>query len=156
MRRTNEIRPIGRVVSVFKNPEELEFACEEGLHTEMESEIVLRSDLRPALEGLKEFSHIWVIYMLDRARKTEMRTHPGPPKIKDLPKVGVFASRSQYRPNHLALRLVELLEIDGNRLIVRGLDAINNSPVLDIKPYVPYFDLPEKPRVADWYRWWIR
>jgi tRNA-Thr(GGU) m(6)t(6)A37 methyltransferase TsaA len=151
-----EVKPIGRVSSIYRKPEEVHFACEEGLHADTESEIVLRSDLRPALEGLEEFSHIWVIYRLDRARRTEVRTHPGPPEMKDLPRVGVFASRSQYRPNHIALRLVELVEIRENRLVVRGLDAINNSPVLDIKPYVPYFDLPENPRVADWYRWWMK
>jgi tRNA-Thr(GGU) m(6)t(6)A37 methyltransferase TsaA len=156
MKRTNDIKPIGRIVSVFRKPEELHFACEEGLHAEIESEIVLRNDLRPALEGLEEFSHIWVIYKLDKARRTEIKTRPGPPNIRDLPKVGVFASRSQYRPNHIALRLVELVAVRGNRLEVRGLDAINNSQVLDIKPYVPFFDLPENPRVADWYSRWIR
>lgn len=151
----HEIKPIGKVVSVYRTPEEAHVACEEGLHADIESEIVLRNDLRPALLGLKEFSHLWIIYRLDRARRTEIRTHPGPPKIRDLPKVGVFASRSQYRPNHIALRLVELVEINGNRLLVRGLDAIDNSPVLDIKPYIPFFDQPKNPRVADWYRWWL-
>jgi tRNA-Thr(GGU) m(6)t(6)A37 methyltransferase TsaA len=156
MDRVNGIRPIGRVVSIFRKAEEVHIACEEGLHSEIESEIALRNDLRPALEGLKEFSHIWVIYGLERAMKTEIKAHPGFPDIRDLPKVGVFASRSQYRPNHLALRLVELVEVRGRKLIVRGLDAINNSPVLDIKPYVPYYDLPENPRVADWYSRWFK
>lgn len=156
MRRNSEIRPIGKISSIFRNPEELRFACEDGLHTHTESEIVLRRDLAPALEGLEEFSHIWVIYKLGKADRVEIRTHPGPPKIKDLPKVGVFASRSQYRPNHIALRLVELVNVKGNRLEVRGLDAINNSEVLDIKPYIPQFDRPEKIRVADWYGRWMK
>ena len=68
----------------------------------------------------------------------------------------MFASRSQYRPNHIALRLVELVKVKGNRLEVRGLDAINNSEVLDIKPYIPQFDRPEKIRVADWYDRWMK
>lgn len=156
MKRRSEIRPIGKIISMFRNPEELRFACEDGLHTDTDSEIVLRNDLAPALEGIGEFSHIWVIYKLGKAERVEIRTRPGPPSIKDLPKVGVFASRSQYRPNHIALRLVELVGVRGNRLEVRGLDAINNSEVLDIKPYIPQFDRPEKPRVADWYGRWMK
>jgi tRNA-Thr(GGU) m(6)t(6)A37 methyltransferase TsaA len=156
MRRRSEIRPIGKIVSMFRNPEELHFACEGGLHTDTDSEIMLRKDLAPALEGLEGFSHIWVIYKLCKAERVEIKTHPGPPSIKDLPKVGVFASRSQYRPNHIALRLVELVEVNGNSLKVRGLDAINNSSVLDIKPYIPQFDRPDKPRVADWYGRWMK
>jgi len=79
--------------------------------------------------------------------------HPGPPSIKDLPKVGVFASRSQYRPNPIALKLVKLVKVRNNKLYVQGLDAIDDSPVLDIKPYIPGFDKPEKVKIANWYNW---
>jgi len=99
------------------------------------------------------FSHIFVIFHLDKVKKTELITHPGPPTIKSLPKVGIFASRSQYRPNPIALRLVKLLRIEGNILHVEGLDAINNSRVLDIKPYVRGFDRPEEYETAPWYNW---
>ena len=79
-------------------------------------------------------------------------THPGPPDI-ELPKVGVFASRSQYRPNHIALRLVRIVKVEDNVVFVEGLDAINGSKVLDIKPYVPGFDRPKEYSVANWYTW---
>lgn len=82
-----------------------------------------------------------------------MLTHPGPPGVKDIPKVGVFASRSQYRPNPIALRLVKLIRIQENILHVEGLDAINESVVLDIKPYIDGFDRPGEFKVADWYSW---
>ncbi|UCD07379.1 MAG: tRNA (N6-threonylcarbamoyladenosine(37)-N6)-methyltransferase TrmO [Candidatus Aenigmatarchaeota archaeon] len=156
MKRRDEIRPIGKVASMFRDLKEIEIAYEDDMHLDIESEIVLRNDLRPALKGLKEFSHIWVIYGLERTGRVEIKTRPGPPEMRDLPKIGVFASRSQYRPNHLVLRLVELLNVKNNKLVVKGLDAINNSPVLDIKPYVPYYDLPKNPKVANWYSKWIK
>jgi tRNA-Thr(GGU) m(6)t(6)A37 methyltransferase TsaA len=156
MERINEIRPIGRVFSAFRNHEEAKIANEENLQREMESEIVIRNELVPALEGLEEFSHVWIIYGLENTMKTELKTRPDPPETRDLPRIGVFASRSKYRPNHLVLRLVELVGINNNRLVVRGLDAVNNSPILDIQPYIPCFDRPENPRVADWYDRWMR
>lgn len=156
MRRKSEIRPIGKVVSMFRNLHEVEVAFEEDLHVDTESEIVLRNDLVPALEGLEEFSHIWVIYGLERTSRVDIRTRPVPREIRDIPKIGVFASKSHYRPNHIVMRLVELVKVKNNRIMVRGLDAVNNSPVLDIQPYVPYFDMPDNPRVADWYARWMK
>jgi len=144
---------IGTIRSKFKNPEELVFACEKGLDTDTESEIIIDEHLEEGLTGLKEFSHIFIIYFLNQADKIELSTHPGPPSETSLPKVGVFASRSQYRPNHIALRLAKLLNINGNRIRVRGLDAVNGSPVLDIKPYVKGFDRPENFKTAYWYDW---
>ncbi|MCX8179732.1 MAG: SAM-dependent methyltransferase [Candidatus Aenigmarchaeota archaeon] len=82
-----------------------------------------------------------------------METYPAPMTIKNLPKVGVFASRSQYRPNKIALRLVKLEKIEKNVLYVKGLDAINKTPVIDIKPYIKEFDRPLKFKQAPWYCW---
>ena len=90
---------------------------------------------------------------MNKINTIELITHPGPPSIKDLPKVGVFASRSQHRPNPIALKLVKLIKIEKNKVHVQGLDAINNSPVLDIKPYISGFDKPEKVKIASWYNW---
>lgn len=145
--------PIGVIKSPFENPEDLIFACEKGLNTKTISTITLDEKLEEGLYGMNEFSHVFVIYFLDRANKIELLTHPGPPTETELPKVGVFASRSQFRPNHIALRLVKLLEIEGNKLRVEGLDAINGSKVLDIKPYVHGFDRPKHFKTANWYDW---
>jgi tRNA-Thr(GGU) m(6)t(6)A37 methyltransferase TsaA len=147
-----EFRPIGFVKSGFKKPAELIFACEKGLLAETRSSVVIDEEFSGGLRGLKKFSHAFIIYNLHKARGVEMITHPGPPSIS-LPKVGVFASRSQKRPNKIALRLVEITGVKGNVLDVRGLDAINGSPVLDIKPYVPGFDRPGKFKNAPWYNW---
>lgn len=143
---------IGRVESDYKNPEDLIFACEKGLETDTYSKIIVDKRYQDGLEGLQEFSHLFVMFYLDKATKLEISTHPGPPDI-DLPKVGVFASRSQYRPNHIALRLVRILKVEDRIVHVRGLDAINGSKVIDLKPYVPGFDRPEDFRVAPWYTW---
>lgn len=147
------LKPIGAVKSDFKNPKDLHFACEKGRLAETQSRIVIGKEFCRGLKGLEKFSNLWVLYHLHKAGRTEMVTHPGPPDIKNLPRVGIFASRSQYRPNHLALRLVDLVKISGNEITVKSLDAIDGSPVLDIKPYIPHFDKTESERIAEWYKW---
>ena len=148
-----ELKDIGRVRSAFRKPEDLHFACEKGVMVDTESEIIINDEFSECLKGLDSFSHLWIIYLLHEADRIELETHPGPPKIEDLPKVGVFASRSQYRPNHIALRLVRLEKVGLGNLLVKGLDAIDNTPVLDIKPFVPHFDRADGERIARWYEW---
>jgi len=148
-----ELKPIGEVKSCFKNPQDLHFACEKGRLADTESRILIDKDFAEGLEGLEEFSHIWVIYHLHNANRIELTTYPGPPNIKNLTNVGVFASRSQHRPNHLALRMAGLIKINGMEMTVSGLDAIDGSPVLDIKPYIPFFDRAEIVRLAKFYEW---
>jgi tRNA-Thr(GGU) m(6)t(6)A37 methyltransferase TsaA len=96
---------------------------------------------------------LWVIYQLHEANRVELKTYPGPLSVKSLSKVGVFASRSQYRPNNIALRLAKIIEVRKNTIKVSGLDAIDGSPIMDIKPYISHFDRPEKFKEADWYKW---
>jgi len=145
--------PIGYVSSAYKTPQQAWEACEKGLDTKTQSKITIYKKYQNGLKGLSEFSHAFVLYYLHKAKRTEMETYPGPITIKDLPKVGVFASRSQYRPNKIALRLVEIVKIDKNIIYVKGLDAIDKTPVIDIKPYVKGFDRPESFKQADWYCW---
>jgi tRNA (adenine37-N6)-methyltransferase len=146
------LEAIGEVRSAYKDPKELIFACEDGLKTKTDSMIVLNPELEKGLYKLEEFSHLFVMYHLHRADRIELITHPGPPG-ETLPKVGVFASRSQYRPNHIALRLVKLKKIEKNILHIEGLDAVDGSKVLDIKPYVKGFDRPAVYTTAEWYGW---
>ncbi len=148
-----EIHPIGTVESDFKTPEELHFACKKGRFAGTKSNIVLLEKFSDALKGLERFSHVWIIYYLHKALREEITTYPGPKSIKNLPPVGVFASRSQYRPNHLALRLTELVKIKGRKITVKGLDAVDRTPVIDIKPYIPFFDRTENEKIAEWYEW---
>jgi len=102
------------------------------------SDIVIDGVPEEALEGIEDYSHITVIYWAhlidDRRRAATMKVHPiGNP---DFPEVGVFATQSPVRPNPILCTPVRLLERKGNRLKVTGLDALDGSPVLDIKPYV--------------------
>ncbi len=145
--------PIGKIVSEIEDPKKLEIACEQGLNCKIKSKIILNSDLERGLKGIEKFSHIFVIYYLHKVEHIEVLTSPVPSSIKCDKKVGIFASRAQYRPNPIAVRLVKLLRIKNNEIFVEGLDGINGSPVLDIKPYVPGFDRPESFKIADWYTW---
>jgi tRNA-Thr(GGU) m(6)t(6)A37 methyltransferase TsaA len=116
---------------------------------EVISEIVLDPDLTEALDDLEDFSHIIVIYFMHRSRQPfPMKVHP---RYRTLPTpVGVFASRSPDRPNPLGKTTVKLLERHENVLKVRGLDAMDGTPVIDIKPYIPGLDSIEGATVPPW------
>lgn len=103
-----------------------------------------------ALHGIEGFSHIWLLWWLDRrdAPLESLRVHPeGRP---EMPLVGIFATRSPHRPNPLAMTVVELLERQGRRLRVRGLDACQGTPILDIKPYLRRGDLIPGAAMPGW------
>ncbi len=132
------IRPVG----VVKALEESEI-----------SRIEIFEKYEPALLGIEGFSHLLILYWMHKLPKGErdlLRVHPkGRP---DLPLVGVFASRSRARPNPIGLTLVELVERSGRELVVKGLDALDGTPVIDIKPYVPHSDRASGVRVPSWAR----
>ena len=94
------------------------------------------------LQDLEGFSHLFLIYHFHRASRTELRVTP----FLDPREHGVFATRSPLRPNHIGLSIVELLEVRGNRLTVRGIDILDGTPLLDLKPYVAAFDRVEESR----------
>ncbi len=116
----------------------------------IESTITVSEDLGEALESLDRYSHIIVIYWLHRAyiRDYSIKVHPR--GDKSLPLVGLFASRSPYRPNPVGAKTVQLIKRRGNRLWVRGLDAIDGTPVIDIKPFIPGYDSPDEAAVPEW------
>jgi|WetSurMetagenome_2_1015567.scaffolds.fasta_scaffold146173_1 tRNA (adenine37-N6)-methyltransferase len=115
------------------------------------SKIVLRSDLQEALDGIQEFSHMFVLFWLSEISPKERRRLKVHPRgRKDLPLLGVFATRTNLRPNPIGLTLVELINVEGNVLIVRGLDAFDNTPVLDIKPFDPW-DIAPDAKVPGWW-----
>jgi tRNA-Thr(GGU) m(6)t(6)A37 methyltransferase TsaA len=118
---------------------------------EIVSEIVVNSNLAEALDGLDEFSHIIVLYWmhrLDPGRQLPLKVHPmGKP---ELPLVGRFATRSPSRPNPVGQATVRLLERRGNILKVKGLDAIDGTPVIDIKPYIPGYDSASDAKAPLW------
>jgi tRNA-Thr(GGU) m(6)t(6)A37 methyltransferase TsaA len=117
------------------------------------STIVLNSKLAKALEGIEDFSHLYVLFWLheitEKQRKT-MKVHPR--GRRDLPLLGVFATRTNLRPNPVGLTLVELVKAEGNILTVRGLDAFDGTPVLDVKPF-DHWDVAKGAKVP---AWWIK
>lgn len=120
------MQPIGYVHNGFK-----EAVFDEKMYTSI-SQIVVDEQLQDGLKNIIDFSKIYVLFYFDRSENYELiqkRRYDG--KMS-----GVFASRSPKRPNGIGLTLVELLEVKENVLIVRGLDAIDGTPVLDIKPFI--------------------
>jgi tRNA-Thr(GGU) m(6)t(6)A37 methyltransferase TsaA len=117
------------------------------------SDIVLDEELAPALDGVEGYSHVVVLFYIagvtPKQRKI-LRLHPR--DREDAPLVGVFATHSQYRPNPIGVTVVRLLERQGNRLRVCGLDAYNGTPVLDIKGYSPERELDEEAHIPEWLR----
>lgn len=116
------------------------------------SRIVLYEAYADGLRGLDEYSHVMVVYWMHElagSKKIQLIVRPrGRP---DLPEVGIFATRNPSRPNPIAVTVVELVQILKNTLVVRGLDALNRSPVLDIKPY-DYYDVFPDIKVPHWFK----
>jgi len=117
------------------------------------SQIILRSDLVPALDGITGFSHLFVIFYMSQIpseKRLILKVHPR--GRMDMPLLEAFATRTNLRPNPIGLTLVELLKVEGNILTVRGLDAFDGTPILDLKPFDSW-DNAEKAKVPDW---WIK
>jgi tRNA-Thr(GGU) m(6)t(6)A37 methyltransferase TsaA len=138
-------KPIGRVRCDFSEQEI------KTKRSSIVSEVIIDPPYEEALDGVESYSHLFVIFYLHKVPLKEtsaLRVHPR--GRADLEKVGVFATRSRNRPNRVGLAVVELLERQGNSLKVRGLDALDGSPVLDIKPY-DFIDVKKGVHVP---RWW--
>lgn len=117
-----------------------------GLAEEVESVIVFEEEYRAeeALRGIEEFSHLWLIWAFDRAEREKWSPTVRPPRLGGNQRVGVFATRSPFRPNAIGLSCVRLLGLkktrEGTVLRVAGADLMNGTPIYDIKPYLPYAD----------------
>jgi tRNA-Thr(GGU) m(6)t(6)A37 methyltransferase TsaA len=117
------------------------------------SQIILRNELAEALEGIAEFSHLFVLFWLHEVTSEERKTLKVHPRSReDLPLLGVFATRTKLRPSPIGLTLVELLKVEDTVLTVRGLDAFDETPVLDLKPF-DFWDMAKDVKVPGW---WIK
>jgi tRNA-Thr(GGU) m(6)t(6)A37 methyltransferase TsaA len=115
------------------------------------SEIIIDKAFTRALDGIDGFSHIIVLWWIHKShRPPPMKVRPR--GLKEIKLTGVFATRSPARPNPIGKSTVRLLERRGNVLKVKGLDAIDGTPVLDIKPYIPGYDSVDKATVPSWAR----
>lgn len=115
------------------------------------SQIVIREELTTALDGVDGFSHLFVLFWLHGTSESQRKTLKVHPQgRKDMPLVGIFATRTMLRPNPVGLTLVELVKVEGNVLSVRGLDAFDGTPVLDIKTF-DSLDTAETAKVPEWW-----
>ena len=117
------------------------------------SQIIIKNEFVEALEGVSGFSHFFVLFWLNQLSSEKRKILKVNPRgRRDMPLLGVFATRTMLRPNPIGLTLVELVKSEKNVLTVRGLDAFDGTPVLDIKPFDPW-DTVENVKVP---QWWLR
>jgi tRNA-Thr(GGU) m(6)t(6)A37 methyltransferase TsaA len=115
------------------------------------SEIHLSDDFSKGLKGLESFSHALIIFFMHQAgfdSETDLIRRPR--GRKDLPEMGIFAQRAKHRPNPIGITAVKIINLTENVLTVIGLDAVNGTPVLDIKPYFPVFDRVDNAVTPGW------
>jgi tRNA-Thr(GGU) m(6)t(6)A37 methyltransferase TsaA len=123
----------------------------EGRDKNVISQIVFHEKLTEALEGVEEFSHLFVLFWLHGiSDKGKQRMKVRPRGRRDMPLLGIFATRTPHRPNPIGLTRVKLLKVEGNVVTVQGLDAFNGTPVLDIKPFDSW-DTTEDFKVPEWW-----
>jgi len=136
---------IARICSDF--PTKFGLPRQSGLVPELRSTVVFEPPYRndDALRGLEGFSHLWLIWEFSEAVRKDWSPTVRPPRLGGNERIGVFASRSPFRPNPIGLSCVKLEEIrrtahDGTVLVVSGADLMDGTPIFDIKPYLPYAD----------------
>jgi tRNA-Thr(GGU) m(6)t(6)A37 methyltransferase TsaA len=124
-----ELRVIGTVESPLTDPDSAPKQGDEGAP---EAWLVFDPDVVEGLEGIREGDEVLVLTWLDRARRDVLRVHPRGDPAR--PEQGVFGTRSEHRPNPIGLHRVEIVAIEGGRLRVRNLEALDGTPILDVKP----------------------
>lgn len=139
------IRPIARMKSDF--PTKFGIPRQSGLVEELRSTIVFEPEFRnpDTLRGIEGFSHLWLIWQFSEAVRDNWSPTVRPPRLGGNVRMGVFATRSPFRPNNLGLSCVRLLGIEqtvdkGTVIHVAGADLMDGTPIFDIKPYIPYSD----------------
>ena len=139
------VRPIGVVRNGVKQPRPDGWA-------EVRSDILIREELAEALDGIEAYSHVIVIFAFDKVQEAEQRWRVRPRGDPRIPEQGVLATRSQVRPSPVGVSVVKLLRRRHNVLRVEALDAIDGTPVLDIKPYFPNYDAIPDATIPEWAR----
>ncbi len=139
-----EITPVARIFTDF--PTKFGIPRQSGIAAN-KSTVVFEKPFRSdeAIRGIEGYSHLWLIWEFTEARRQSAHLTVRPPRLGGNTRVGVFASRSPFRPNSLGLSCVKLLDVrhgtpDGTVLIVEGADILSGTPIYDIKPYLPFAD----------------
>ena len=134
--------PIGHVRSPYKSTQDVPKGL--GAKHDVEGVLEIQPQFEPGLLDIEGFSHLIVLWVFDRVEGFELLASPP----SDNRQHGVFATRSPMRPNPIALTIVELLRRDGRSLHVRGIDMLDNTPILDLKPYLS--SIPEEELRRGW------
>ena len=138
------IEPIGYIENDYK--EKFGIPRQSGLSESVISRVIFEDEYtdRNYFKDIQEFSHIWLIWYFSDVDKKNIKPTVRPPKLGGNKKVGVFASRSPFRPNRIGISCVKLIKVDFGykriTLYVTGADLMNGTPIIDIKPYLPYTD----------------
>src|SRR5690606_10231787 len=143
---SHSLSPIGILRSCFKE----KFAIPRQPHLAPAARGVLELqppfDTGTAIAGLEHVSHVWLLFMFHQTLEDKPRLKVRPPRLGGNATVGVFASRATHRPNGIGQSVVKLDRIEPGRLWLSGIDLLDGTPVLDIKPYVPYADVVAEAR----------
>ncbi len=143
-----QLQPIGYIESCY--PDKFGVPRQPGLAPSSRAKLKISRDWQPeqALEGLEKFSHIWLIFVFHKNSNARYHAKVHPPRLQG-ESIGLFATRSPHRPNPVGLSLVELDSIEGDTIYVKGIDLVDGTPILDLKPYLP--DVESKPQaLAGW------
>ena len=136
-----QLKPIGKAKNAVKKPA---LAGWKNLITR----IVVDKRYTKGLDGIEDYSHVIIVYWMEKEKECHLKHHPQ--GRADVPYGGIFACRCPQRPNRIAISTVKLLSRKKNSIKVTGLDILDGTPILDIKPYTPNYDLVSKARVPAW------
>lgn len=133
-------KPIAVIRTAF--PTKFGIPRQSGLVEKPEARILFEDPYRKpeALRGLEGYSHLWLLWLFSESFRENWSPTVRPPRLGGNTRVGVFATRSPFRPNPIGLSCVRLLRIEGCELVVAGADLMDGTPILDIKPYLPFTD----------------
>ncbi len=135
------INPIGFVKNNEKEPRF-------GSFSSVITEIEVDEKFTDALNGIDDYSHVIIVFWMDKVKESVITHRPqGNPEV---PVIGIFACRCPQRPNPIAITTVKLIERNGNKIKVNGLDILDGTPVIDIKPYWPIYDKVHEGIIPDW------
>ena len=143
---TIQLQPIGRLETPYRD--KFGVPRQAGLVSSARGRLVLEPDFRreEALRGIEECSHLWIVFLFDQVPEEEVRLSVRPPRLGGNEKLGVFSTRSPFRPNRIGISACRFHGVDrengdGPALILSGVDLTNGTAVLDVKPYLPYADM---------------
>ena len=137
------INPIGIIHSPHESIENMPIQPKGA--TEVAGHVIVDEKYIDGLQDLDGFSHIYLLYSFHKATRIEMHVTP----FMDRQTRGVFATRSPLRPNHIGISIVNLIRVEGNKVFVEGIDILDGTPLLDIKPYIEKFDVVQD-SVSGW------